>query len=52
MRDGKGKVFFNDGDVYDGYFKKDQKHGKVIKYKADGTIEYWEYNMGEGKEIK
>ena len=25
MKDGKGTLYYNDGNVYDGYFKEDKK---------------------------
>ena len=38
LREGKGTVYFNDGDRYEGDFKNDKAEGKGIEYYNNGDI--------------
>ena len=53
LRDGKGKIYWNDGERYEGDWKNDKWEGKGIYYWNDGR-KYdgdWNNNKKEGKGI-
>ena len=56
-RDGIGKLTYNDGDIYDGEWKNDQKEGKGIykwgkgKWEGDIYDGEWKNGQQEGKGI-
>ena len=54
QRHGKGIMKYNNGDIYDGHWKKDKKrHGKgILKYDNGDIYDgYWKDNVRDGKGI-
>ena len=52
VKNGQGKYFYPNGDVYEGGWKDGLKHGVgVYKYKADGGVYegQWEKGLKQGK---
>ena len=47
LREGKGIMYFNDGERYEGDFKNDKKEGKGIYYYNDGDIYEGDYKNGK-----
>ena len=49
-REGKGIYYWNDGGIFQGYFKDDKREGKEILYFNDG--DRYEGDFKDGKEGK
>ena len=51
MRHGKGKQFWTDGSVYEGYWKDDQAngHGRLIHADGDYYEGHWTNDQANGK---
>ena len=52
-REGKGIYYWNDGDRYEGDWKKDKKEGKGVFYYKNGNREIGDYINGRkvGKHV-
>ena len=46
IREGKGIMYYNNGDRYEGEWKNDDTHGKGIYYYSNGSREMGDYADG------
>ena len=51
LQHGRGTLSYPNGDIFDGEWENDSKHGKGIDRYPDGATQIWHWKMAHFREI-